>query len=161
MRRCLVSALLALVVGALPGCGDGVDPLPVDGTMHASIVGSGDPWDAEKSLTATMSSGGNLAITGVENSTIEIKLTVYDAAVGTFTGTGGETVPKVEATYGDGRTFSYSSAGFGGTARVTITELSVTKAVGTFEFLAFPLRIDLQGTPSYRVVNGTFNVTIR
>jgi hypothetical protein len=167
MRRRLVSAVLSLVVGALPGCGDGTDPLPVNGTMHADIVGSSDPWDAEKMLTATMSAGGNLVITGVENSTIQIRLTVYDATVGSFSAAGGDVVPKAEATYSDERTFSYSSSGtretgtLGGSVLVVITQLSATKAVGTFEFVAIPQRVDLEGTPSYRIRNGTFNVTIR
>jgi hypothetical protein len=160
MRRRLVSALLAAVVSGLSGCGDGVDPLPIDGTMHADIVGSSDPWDADKKLTATMTNG-NLLITGVEDSSIEITLTVYNAAVGTFTAMGGDPVPAIEATYGDSRTFAYTSVLSGGTARVTITELTATKAVGTFEFIAMPNLYDFDLTPTYRVANGTFNVTIK
>ena len=128
--------------------------------MHANVQGSADPWDAEKTLTATLTNG-DLVIKGTENSTVTITLTVYNAAVGTFTAAGGEQVPKVEATYGDERSFSYTSVLEGGTARVTITELTATKAVGTFEFLAFPVILDLSLTPSYRILNGTFNVTIR
>jgi hypothetical protein len=160
---------LALIVGVLPGC-DVVDPPPVDGTMHASIenrttlnptfVGSSDPWDAEKRLTATMSPGGNLVITGVENSRVEITLIIYNAAVGSFTSSPGELLPGVEATYGDARTFSYTSSK-GGTALVNITSLSATRAVGTFEFVAFPLLVDAEATPAYRVRNGTFSVNIR
>jgi hypothetical protein len=172
MRCRLVSAVLVLVVGVLPGCFDGTDPSPVlDGTMHATIanrttqnptfVGSSDPWDAEKALTATMTPGGNLVIAGVENSGIAITLTVYDAAVGSFSALGGEPAPRLEATFGNDRTFTYTSAAFGGTISATITELTATKAVGTFEFLAFPVIADGARTPSYRIRNGTFDVTIR
>jgi hypothetical protein len=160
MRRYAAHIFLVATVGMLTGCGDGTDPLPVDGAMHANIVGSSDPWDAEKTLTAKMVNG-NLVITGIEDSSVEITLTVYDATVGSFTALGGEPVPKTEATYGDRRSFSYTSALAGGTANVTITELSATKAVGTFDFIAFPLLVDLDGTQMYRITNGTFNVTIR
>lgn len=128
--------------------------------MHASITGSVDPWDADKTLTATMANG-NLVIHGVEKSGIAITLTVYDAAVGQFSAVGGEPVPSLEATFGNDRTFSYTSAGMGGSIRATISELTAAKAVGTFEFLAFPQFLDDLGTPTYRVVGGTFNVTIR
>ena len=163
---------MALVVGALPGCGvGGVDPLPVDGTMHATIenrttlspnfVRSNDPWDAEKALTATMSPSGKLVIAGIENSTIAITLTIYDATVGSFSAIGGELAPRLEATIGNDRTFTYSSAVFGGTISATITELSATRVVGAFEFLAFPVIVDGARTPSYRIRNGTCDVTIR
>lgn len=172
MRCRVMSPVLALVVGALSGCFDGTDPLPdLDGSMHATIenrttlnpifVRSPDPWDAEKALTATMTPGGNLVITGIESSRVEITLTIYDAAVGSFTASGGDLVPTVEATYGDGRTFSYSSSKFAGTAVVNITSLSATNAVGTFEFVAMPLMVDADFTPAYRVTNGTFSVRIR
>jgi hypothetical protein len=160
MRRRLVLGLLAVVSSILPGCGDSTDPLPLDGDMHANITGSADPWDAEKTLTGTMTNG-NLEINGVENSGIAITLIVYNAAVGTFNAIGGEPAPRVEATFGNDRTFSYTSTAGTGTITVTITQLSATKAVGTFEFLAFPVFPDDVGTPSYRIVNGTFDVTIR
>lgn len=157
-RRAIASA--ALMILALSGCGDSTEPAELDGTMHASIVGSSDPWDAEKTLTATMRHG-NLVITGVESSTIEIVVTIYDAAVGSFTAVAGDPVPSVVATYGDARTFSYGSVRAGGTASATITELTDSRAVGTFAFMAAPVIPDLQGTPVYRIVNGTFNVRLR
>jgi hypothetical protein len=130
-------------------------------TLNPTFVGRSNPWDAEKTLTATMSPGEKLVITGIENSGIAIKLTVYNAAVGSFSALGGEPASGLEATIGNDRTFLYSSAAFGGTISATITELSATRAVGTFEFLAFPLFVDGARTPSYRMRNGTFNVTIR
>jgi hypothetical protein len=160
MRRGLELVAMAGLLCALSSCGDSTDPVELDGTMHANVVGSADPWDAEKTLTATMTNG-NLVITGVENSTVTITLTVYDAAVGTFTANGGDPVPRIEATYGDDRSFSYTSAAGTGTANIVITELSATKAVGTFTFLAFPVFIDLEGTPTYHIVNGTFDVRIK
>jgi hypothetical protein len=130
-------------------------------TINPTFVGSSDRWDAEKTLTATMSPRGNLVITGMENSGIAITLTVYNAAVGSFGALGGEPASRLEATFGNDRTFLYSSSAFGGTISATITELSARKAVGTFEFLAFPLIVDGVRTPSYRIRNGTFDVTIR
>jgi hypothetical protein len=152
---------VATLVGCgLMSCTDMTEAEPVDGAMHASIVGSADPWDAERSLTATMING-NLVVKGVEQSRASVTLTVYNAAVGSFDALGGEQAPRVEATYGDDRTFSYSSVLVGGTANVTITELSATKVVGTFMFLSMPVIPDPLLTASYRVVNGTFSVKIR
>ena len=161
LRRRLTFAFLLGAVAFVPGCGDGgADPEAVDGTMHATIAGSSDPWDAEKSLSATMTNG-KLVIKGVENSTIAISLTVYDAAVGSFTAAGNDQVPTAEATYGDERSFSYTSAKMGGMVTIVITELTATKAVGTFTFVAIPIIADLEGTDQYHVTNGAFDVIIR
>jgi hypothetical protein len=150
----------ALGIGSLVACGDSTDPLPVDGTMHATIVGSSDPWDAENTLTARVTNG-NLFISGAENSSVAITLTIHDAAVGVFSAAAGAPAPAVEATYGDNRTFSYGSVRTGGSATVTLTEFTATRAVGTFEFVATPVVPDFDNTASYRVANGTFNVAIR
>ena len=151
-----VSSLLLFVA-----CGSGTDPAPIDGTMHGNITGSADPWDADKSLTASMTNG-NLVIEGVEKSSITIRLTVYDAAVGTFNAMAGDPVPAAEATFGDGRTWTYSSAKPpSGNISVTITEITATTAKGTFNFLAYPIISDFAGTPTYRVTGGTFDVKIK
>lgn len=162
MRRRLAIASFVGFFVSLASCGggDATGNGPVNGEMHATIVGSVDPWDAEKSLTAKLTNG-KLVITGVEQSTVAITLTIYDAEVGAFTAIAGEQLPRIEATYSDNRTFSYSSSKTGGTTNITITELSATKAVGTFSFVAPAVAIDAQGTDQYRISNGTFDVRIR
>jgi hypothetical protein len=161
MQRRLVFAGLMASVLMFASCGDSTDPQAIDGTMHANIVGSSDPWDADKALSARLTNG-NLVITGTENSSLSITLTVYDAAVGTFTARAGDAVPAAEAQFGDNRSWNYSSAQFpSGSISVTITELSGTNAKGTFEFLAFPVIADFAGTGSYRLNGGTFDVKIK
>jgi hypothetical protein len=161
LRQHLTRAIFLGAVAAIPGCDVPTAGEPVDGTMNANIVGSSEPWEAEKSLSATMALG-KLIIKGVDSSTAAITLTIYNPAVGAFTAGGGEPLPSVEATYGDDRFFSYTSLKpGGGMVTLTITELTATTAVGTFAFVAMPIFNDLQGSDLYRVQNGTFNVTIR
>jgi hypothetical protein len=125
--------------------------------MAADVVGEG-PWTARKSLAATMANG-NLTITGVDNR-LSVTLKVFDAAPGSFTAVSGELVPAVEALFTDDLTFSYASAK-GGVATVVITELTESRVVGTFDFVAFAIFADARAMPQYHFANGTFNVRLR
>jgi len=167
-RRAAVAVVLAFGVAA---CGSSPTG-PGGGGEGVSATIGGESFSGSLATAATYTEAGNAggvlsfagtAATGAGSSR-QLNVTVTGInGPGTYNVGHGLTsiivYTEVALTGGSISTATWTSTLVGGSGSVTITELTATRAVGTFQFTLVPSNDKAVGNKS--VTNGKFNVTLQ
>ena len=149
------TAMCGLVLLLAVGCGgDDDDPLDVNPNDNGSVTARVDGNTFTAATVVGSFSNGILAISGVQGSPAQsITFGLAATAPGTFTVS--ETSP-VNAVFAVGNS-TWLAAGGVGSGTVTVTTLSSSRAVGTFNFVLAP-NTPSGATGTRTITQGAFDV---
>jgi hypothetical protein len=150
----LFAAILLLTSITFSGCkknDDNNNPSGSAGTMSLTVDGS--DWSATLSVQAVNSSGV-VNITGSDSNANQASVILYGvSATGTYQVGPANPSNQLRWTAGTDPMNTYQANGVIGSGTVTITELTATKAVGTFQFTGYNT-----AQQSKVITNGAFDV---
>lgn len=164
MMRMLGTMGLLVITAAIGGCGGSTGPGDGgNGSISASVAGSSF---SATLATGAVHNGGVLSFAGVQSqggTTRQLNIAVVNVeGTGTFTfGSGNSHVviyTEVENSSPQGGK-SWTANMLVGSGSVTVTELSASRARGTFQFTLQPGTQNATGTKA--VTNGSFNVKLQ
>jgi alpha-tubulin suppressor-like RCC1 family protein len=137
-------------MGAFKGCSSSSDSTSNGSTMSA-VIGTQE-WTANPTMIQATYTNGILAVGGMDaSSTVQIQLRIVNLTQpGTVQIAAGQ--PHSALLYENGAV--YSATGVSGTATITVSTLTATKAEGTFTFSGINTTTKLQRI----VTNGKFSV---
>lgn len=154
MQNSFLALLSLVVVTIVAACSSSSSPAdPANGTVKATI--EGDAFNATLVTSATHTSGV-LAIAGSDSRGRQIQLRIIGAdKPGTYS-LGGITNPNIATvTLAPESSQTYVTSMVGGSGTIVLTELSTTRAAGTFTFTAMN-----SATVQKKVTDGSFNLTL-
>ncbi len=130
---------LTLITGVVfTSCNKSNDNNPAPGGNSLSLKHDGQAWSASLSVQA-VNTNGVINVTGSDSNANQAAIVVYQAnGPGTYKiGPGGNAGNMGRWTQGIGTTDTFSASNVIGSGEVTFTELTDTKAKGTFKFTAY------------------------
>lgn len=153
MRRLymLPLVLLSLTSVACSSSDDPTDPGDPTGTLTAIVDGA--PWNAQ--ISVATNNGFLFALEGTADG-VEIGLSA-DLTRNTLPGTVDLTQGSTGAQLAEGSEIWYA-VGTGGSGTMTLEILTLSRARGTFQFVAGPLANSASGG-ARTIINGQFDVT--
>ena len=144
----LIFTCLILVFGSCNKDND--DPIVSDGQM--TLKYNGNAWSATLAVVGS-NSNGTINVTGSDATAHQASVTLVGVtSTGTYEVTAGSQ-HQLRWTEGISQEETYGANGIVGSGTVTLTELSETKAVGTFSFTGVNMNGDTR-----EITDGTFEV---
>jgi len=150
----LFAVLLLLAAISFSGCNkndDNNDPSGSAGSMSLTVDGSN--WSATLAVQA-ISNSGVINITGSDSNANQASVILYGVSTtGTYQVGPGNPSNQLRWTAGTDPINTYQANGVIGSGTVTITEITATKIVGTFQFTGYNT-----AQQSKVITNGAFDV---